>query len=44
MKLVGFFPFIRKFKLNQAEGTGLGKQAYDSKSRVAFVKVGGLHV
>lgn len=27
--------------LNQAEGTGLGTQAYDSKSRDAFVQ---LHV
>lgn len=25
--------------LNQAEGTGLGTQAYDSKSRDAFVQV-----
>lgn len=40
----GFIPFIRKIKLNQAEGTGLGTQAYDSKSRDAFVQVEGLHV
>lgn len=35
----GVFPFIRKIMLNQAEGTGLGTQAYDSKSRDAFVQV-----